>query len=106
MKTSIILTLLSSVTVLCAQKAPPAAPGVLNVETTDQAQLLPSSALELRFVETMVEQDEVGKAGTESPLIIKPAMTGKWVWLSPLSGVFSPTEPPPMGTTYQISLRP
>jgi hypothetical protein len=103
MKTRTALALLSTVTMLCAQKA---APVVLNVETDAQRQLRPASAFELRFTETMVEPDEVGKAGTAAPLVIKPAITGKWVWLSSVSGVFTPTEPPPLGTTFQISLRP
>ena len=75
--------------------APKEASVTLSLETLgEQRQFKASSMLELRFAMPMVAEDVVGKA-VESPLVIKPALAGKWLWLSPKSGVFQPTEPPP-----------
>lgn len=85
--------------------APKEAPVTLSLETLgEQRQLKASSMLELRFAMPMVAEDVVGKA-VESPLVIKPALAGKWMWLSPKSGVFQPTEPPPLATSFQLTLR-
>jgi uncharacterized protein YfaS (alpha-2-macroglobulin family) len=84
--------------------APKELPVTLLVDTQDIHVLKPASAFELRFAEQMVANDAVGKTDREVPIVIKPAMTGKWRWVSTQSGVFQPTEPPPLGTTYQVTL--
>ena len=84
--------------------APKELPVTLLVDTADIHVLKPSSAFELRFAEAMVADDAVGKTDREVPIVIKPAMTGKWRWVSTQSGVFQPTEPPPLGATYQVTL--
>lgn len=62
------------------------------------------SEFELRFSDAMVAEDTVGKQG-DSPLVVQPKVAGKWKWLSTQSGVFTPTEAPAMGGTYQFGLR-
>lgn len=69
-----------------------------------EPELKPSSAFEVRFTEPMVSGDAVGKQ-VESPLVITPSITGKWSWMSDSSGVFMPSEPPPLSTTFKFSLR-
>lgn len=66
--------------------------------------LKPSSSFEVRFGEPMVAGDVVGRQ-VESPLVITPAITGKWTWMPDSSGVFMPTEPPPLATTFKFSLK-
>src|SRR5262245_39948715 len=104
MKPSALLSSLALAvfTSLPALGAPPAA---LNVETIGERQLTPRSAFELRFTEPMVADDLVGKADVEAPITIEPALKGKWVWLSTQSGAYQLTEPPPLGTNFQLVLR-
>ncbi len=86
--------------------APKDAPVTLQVDALENHTLKPSSAFELRFAEPMVADGAVGKANVESPLVIKPAIAGQWRWVSTQSGVFQPSEPPPMGGKFQVSLAP
>jgi uncharacterized protein YfaS (alpha-2-macroglobulin family) len=69
-------------------------------------QLEPSSTFELRFANEMVPADQVGKPVAVSPLVFAPAMEGQFIWLSSRSGTFVPKGLLPLGTKYQISLRP
>ncbi|PYJ08760.1 MAG: hypothetical protein DMF06_11970, partial [Verrucomicrobia bacterium] len=69
-------------------------------------QLEPASTFELRFASEMVPADQVGKTPTVSPLVFSPAMEGQFTWLSSRSGTFTPKGILPLGTKYQISLRP
>ncbi len=62
------------------------------------------SEFELRFPDPMIAADAVGKQA-DSPLTIQPKVAGKWKWLSSQSGLFTPTEPPAEGGTYQLKLR-
>ena len=101
MKLSAALALLLALPLFAAPKE---APVTLHVDAYENHALKPSSAFELRFAEPMVAADAVGKPDREVPLVIKPAMTGKWRWVSTQSGVFQPTEPPPLGMTYQVTL--
>jgi uncharacterized protein YfaS (alpha-2-macroglobulin family) len=68
--------------------------------------LEPRSTFELRFANEMVPADQVGKAATVSPLVFAPAIEGQFVWLSSRSGTFASKEILPLGTKFQISLRP
>ena len=61
------------------------------------------STFEVRFSAPIVDTVDVGKAA-ESPLVIRPALAGTFTWLSQRSGVFTPTEPMTLNTTYQITL--
>ena len=69
-------------------------------------QLEPTSTFELRFANEMVAAGQLGKPAALSPLIFAPAMEGQFVWLSTRSGAFAPKGVLPLGTKYQISLRP
>ena len=101
MKLSTVLVLLSCFTLFAAPKE---APVTLLVDTLENHVLKPSSAFELRFAEPMVAEDAVGKEGVETPLVIRPALAGKWRWVSTQSGVFQPGAPAPMGTTFLVTL--
>jgi len=75
----------------------------------DSASLLHSipitarSTFEVRFSAPMVPSDAVGKPAA-SPLVVRPALPGTFTWLGERSGVFTPTEPMTLNTTYQITL--
>ncbi len=101
MKLTSLFVLLSSFTLFAAPKD---APVSLLVDALENHVLKPSSAFELRFAEPMVAADAVGKADAESPLIIRPVIAGKWRWVSTQSGVFQPSAPPPLGTTFVVTL--
>ncbi len=101
MKFSAVLVLLSCLTVLAAPKE---ASVTLRTDALSDHVLKPSSAFELRFAESMVADDVVGKADAESPLVIKPALAGKWRWVSTQSGVFQPGAPPPLGASFSVTL--
>jgi uncharacterized protein YfaS (alpha-2-macroglobulin family) len=101
MKTPAALILLSACVLAAAPKEPPVS---LHVDGADKRMLKPSSAFELRFAEPIVAADDVGRVDAAEPLAIRPAIAGKWRWLSTQSGVFQPTEPPALGTTFQVTL--
>jgi len=65
----------------------------------------PGMTFELRFEEPMVAGDHVGVAANQSPLVVVPALPGTFSWLSPRSGVFTPSEALAMDTPYTLSLR-
>ena len=69
-------------------------------------QLEPTSTFELRFANEMVPADQLGKVAAVSPLVFAPPIEGQFVWLSSRSGTFAPKGVLPLGTKYQISLRP
>ncbi len=54
----------------------------------------------------MVKGDQVGLPATNSPLIIQPPLAGQYIWLSTRSGVFTPTEPLALNTSYHLALQP
>src|ERR1700752_4819748 len=66
----------------------------------------PASTFELRCAREMIPADQVGKPATISPLVFSPALEGQFTWLSSRSGTFTPKGILPLGTKYQISLRP
>ncbi|MEO5720926.1 MAG: hypothetical protein ABIR71_05580, partial [Chthoniobacterales bacterium] len=68
--------------------------------------LEPNSTFELRFPTEMVPADEVGTPAPLSPLLLEPAVAGRFVWLSTRSGTFAPEDALPLGTTFKFSLRP
>src|SRR5262245_4981516 len=99
------LVRLLALTALSTFPALAAPPVTLQVETVNDSELTPRSAFELRFDEAMIADDAVGKAGAEAPLVIAPEIKGNWVWLSTQSGVFTLSEPPPLGGKFQVTLR-
>ena len=65
----------------------------------------PAMTFELRFEPAMIKESEVGVTATNSPLVITPPLAGTFTWLSPHSGVFTPTEPLALGRHYELNLR-
>lgn len=68
-------------------------------------ELAPAATMELRFEEPVVDDGQVGRVADPCPLVIRPPLNGTFQWLSRRSGVFTPSQPPPLGREYQISLR-
>lgn len=75
---------------------------------TDTAELQPASTLEFRFTKPMIPRDDVGlPVGMgDAPVIITPAVAGRFTWLSRSSGVFVPEQAWPLGGEFAITLRP
>lgn len=69
-------------------------------------QLDATSTFELRFASEMVPADQIGKPTAVSPLVFSPSLEGQFIWLSARSGTFAPKGILPLGTKFQISLRP
>lgn len=99
------ITAIAALLTLPLVAAPNIPPVILNADLTDSLQLKPTTAFELRFDRPMIPPELAGKPAG-SPIMIKPAMDGKWTWLSTQSGVFQPSAPAPLGTTFQLSLQP
>ncbi len=72
----------------------------------DGDQIAPSTTLEFRFARDMIAKDELGVPAKQSPVIFQPALAGNFTWLSRRSGVFVPSETPPMGTTFSVVMQP
>lgn len=65
----------------------------------------PTRTLDFRFGEEMAKAEDIVKGGPPSPIAIIPDIPGKWTWQSTRSGIFSPSQPWPLGTTVQIRAR-
>ncbi len=74
---------------------------VLALSSTD---VEPTTTFELRFDEAIAGDSDIGHPAKVSPLQFHPAAKGEWIWLSPRNGVFTPTEPLALGTTYRLTL--
>src|SRR5689334_16732685 len=85
-------------------KAPPTVKGVQLVRGTEEVS--PTTTFELRFEQAMIPPQNVGLVATTSPLVITPALPGKFTWLSQRSGVFVPSAPLALATNYQLRLAP
>src|SRR5262245_18886520 len=68
--------------------------------------LTPTTTFELRFDSIMVKGDQVGQPAAISPLVIRPHRAGTFTWLSSRTGLFTPTEPLALNTSYELSLQP
>ena len=71
----------------------------------DENVLPPTAAFELRFAAQMVAADQVGKEAADSPLVFAPELPGSFRWTSQRGGVYTLTEPPPLGMSYQAALK-
>lgn len=76
-----------------------------EVELIADEVLQPSSTLEVRFAREMVAREALG-VPAKSPLQIEPALPGKFTWLSSRSGVYAPSEMPPLGREFTVKVRP
>ncbi len=65
----------------------------------------PLTCFELRFEQAMLKNTELGVT-TNSPLLFTPALCGTFTWVSPRSGIFTPTEPLALDTSYRLTLQP
>jgi uncharacterized protein YfaS (alpha-2-macroglobulin family) len=85
-----------------------AAPPPADVELINDSgeYIQPSSTLEFRFVRPVVDREQVSGGAAQSPIILQPDLPGRFTWLSRRSGVYVPDHVPPLGVSYQISVRP
>ncbi len=65
--------------------------------------LQPGRTLEFRFATAMVAADQLGLS--KPPVVFDPDWPGTFTWLSTRSGVFVPTEVPPLGVKFVIRAR-
>jgi alpha-2-macroglobulin len=74
---------------------------------TDTRELQPASTLEFRFAAPMIASDDVGIAVAmeAAPVVITPAVSGNFTWLSRSSGVFAPEQAWPLGESFTFTLR-
>lgn len=72
---------------------------------TDSELRDPTATFELRFDEAVSGALGEGLKAAGSPLVITPSLRGEFKWLSSRSGVFTPAEPPALGTAYRLTLR-
>ena len=72
---------------------------------TEGGALSPASTVEVRFSRPMVPPEQLGVPVAEAPLIFTPALPGRFTWLSTRSGVYAPSAPPLLGTSYRVTLR-
>src|SRR5690349_19095921 len=86
----------------CGQK-PERSDGVRLVLST--VELHPGTTFELRFDQPVARISQVGTPSPTSPLLIKPALPGHFVYTSSRSGVFTPDEPFTLNTEYELSLQ-
>ncbi len=89
---------------LLAAAPPNDSQGVRLVLGTEEVS--PTSTFELRFDKAMAPPQSVGLVASGSPLVFTPALPGSFTWLSQRSGVFTPSEPLALATTYQLRLSP
>ncbi len=87
-----------------AALAPAAEPSSVEL-TLSSTTIAPTTTFELRFNDAMATQDTVGKPAPKSPVVFKPALEGTFNWLDFHRGVFEPSAPMPLNTTYELSLR-
>jgi uncharacterized protein YfaS (alpha-2-macroglobulin family) len=66
----------------------------------------PGMTFELRFASPMAQDGRPAAPAANSPLVITPPLRGRFTWLSPRGGVFTPSEPLALATRYELSLRP
>lgn len=101
---NIAMTLFLSIQAFGAESQDDIENGVRLVLSSKQIE--PTTTFELRFNEPMIPYDKVGSVAAESPLVISPAIPGKFTWLSMRSGIFKPSEAPALGTIYKATLLP
>jgi uncharacterized protein YfaS (alpha-2-macroglobulin family) len=68
--------------------------------------MAPTQTIEIRFVNEMIAPGDLGSADAGAPIEVIPEVRGKWTWQSTRSGIFTPDEPWPLGTTVQVRIRP
>ncbi len=76
-----------------------------NQPAPEESLLPPTAAFGLRFASTMVAADQVGQNAGASPLVFTPALPGTFRWTSQRGGVYTLSEPPPLGASYEAKLR-
>ncbi len=95
--TSLVLSLGFATAALAAGKSVEL---ILNTK-----QLEPTTTFEFRFPEPMIDGADVGQDAEPPPIVATPAVKGRFVWLSPRSGVFTPEEAFPLEATCKFALR-
>ncbi|HEY1083697.1 MAG TPA: alpha-2-macroglobulin family protein [Prosthecobacter sp.] len=74
--------------------------------TIHPAELSPECTIEVVFPTPMVAKEKVGTVEAQSPLLVKPALSGEFQWVSTRSGQFRLTQAPKFSASYDFALRP
>ncbi len=69
-----------------------------------QEPLTPGTTFELRFDQPVAAPAALGQPAARSPLVIEPAVAGRFVWLTERVGAFTPETPLALDTAYRFSL--
>lgn len=105
------LAALLPLSVSLAAPAPPAAavtqpePALEAQFTMQPAELSPDSTIEVVFPTPMIPKDKIGSVDPETPLVVTPALTGEFQWVSTRSGQYKLSQAPKFNASYQFALR-
>lgn len=69
------------------------------------AELAPDCTIEVVFPTPMISKEKIGSVDPESPLLVKPALTGEFQWVSTRSGQLKLTQAPKFSASYDFVLR-
>jgi hypothetical protein len=77
-----------------------------DVHLVVESPIQPTSTFELRFDQPMVAAGAIGQPAENPVLVFRPAVKGRFVWLSQRSGTFQPEAPLALSTNYLVELAP
>ncbi|SKA80236.1 Uncharacterized conserved protein YfaS, alpha-2-macroglobulin family [Prosthecobacter debontii] len=69
------------------------------------AELAPDCTIEVVFPTPMIAKEKIGSVDPESPLVVTPALTGEFQWVSTRSGQYKLTQTPKFNASYDFALR-
>ncbi|MDB6074438.1 MAG: hypothetical protein JWO89_2078, partial [Verrucomicrobiaceae bacterium] len=65
----------------------------------------PGSSIELIFANPMIAPEKVGSVEPDSPIVVEPALPGKFEWTSTRTGLYRLTQAPRFASSYHFRLR-
>lgn len=65
----------------------------------------PGSSIELIFANPMIPTERVGSVEPDSPILVEPALAGKFEWTSTRTGLYRLTQAPRFASSYHFRLR-
>lgn len=69
------------------------------------AELAPDCTLEVVFPTPMIDKEKIGTVEAQSPLVVTPALSGEFQWVSTRSGQYKLTQAPKFSASYDFALR-
>ena len=65
----------------------------------------PGSTIELTFANPMIPTERVGSLEPNSPIVVEPALEGRFEWTSTRTGLYRLTQSPRFASSYHFMLR-